>query len=114
MLALGSGDYDAQEVLTLPVGDPVSFGRGWAAIDAKFQGRKFRFVTTHLEVEDFADTQEAQGQEFLAGPARARGPVIATGDFNSAADPAHDLDADHDVRRSHRALVPRRLVGQPG
>jgi endonuclease/exonuclease/phosphatase family metal-dependent hydrolase len=81
-----SGDYVAQEVLTPPVGDPVSFGRGWAAIDAKYLGRKFRFVTTHLEVEDFAATQEAQGQEFLAGPSRVRGPVIATGDFNSAAD----------------------------
>jgi endonuclease/exonuclease/phosphatase family metal-dependent hydrolase len=83
-----SGDYVAQEVLTPPVGEPVSFGRGWAAIDAKYQGRKFRFLTTHLEVEDFAATQEAQGQEFLAGPSRVRGPVIATGDFNSAADPA--------------------------
>jgi len=82
-----SGEYVAQEELALPTGGSVSFGRGWATIDAKFQGRKFRFVTTHLEVEDFAATQEAQGQEFLAGPARARRPVIATGDFNSAADP---------------------------
>jgi len=81
-----TGDYEAQQVLALPVGE-VSFDRGWAAIDAKFQGRKFRFITTHLEVEDYAAVQEAQGQEFLAGPARFRGPVIATGDFNSAADP---------------------------
>ncbi len=86
VLKARTGDYEAQQVLTLPVGE-VSFGRGWAAIDAKFQGRKFRFITTHLEVEDFAAVQEAQGQEFLAGPARFRGPVIATGDFNSAADP---------------------------
>ena len=32
--------------------------------------------------------QEAQAAEFLAGPAQAAGAVIATGDFNSAADPA--------------------------
>ena len=88
VLGSASGTYEAQEVLTPPVGAPVSFGRGWAYVDARYHGRKLRFVNTHLEVEDFAATQEAQGREFLAGPARTRGPVIATGDFNSAADPA--------------------------
>jgi endonuclease/exonuclease/phosphatase family metal-dependent hydrolase len=83
-----SGDYVAQEAITPPGGAPVSFARGWVYIDALFQGKKFRFVNTHLEVEDFAATQEAQGREFLAGPARTSGAVIATGDFNSAADPA--------------------------
>jgi endonuclease/exonuclease/phosphatase family metal-dependent hydrolase len=84
-----SGDYVAQQQF-LPPGSttPVSFARGWASIDAKFHGRTFRFITTHLEVEDFAAVQEAQAAEFLAGPARFDGPVIATGDFNSAADPA--------------------------
>ena len=33
-------------------------------------------------------SQEAQAAEFLAGPAKTGGRVIATGDFNSAADPA--------------------------
>ena len=82
-----SGDYVAQEAITPPGGTPVSFARGWVYIDALFKGKKFRFVNTHLEVEGFAATQEAQGREFLAGPARTRGAVIATGDFNSAADP---------------------------
>jgi endonuclease/exonuclease/phosphatase family metal-dependent hydrolase len=86
--AARSGDYEAQQVITPPVGGPVSFARGWAYIDATFEGAKFRFLTTHLEVEDFAAIQEAQGAEFLAGPAKTGGPVIATGDFNSAADPA--------------------------
>jgi endonuclease/exonuclease/phosphatase family metal-dependent hydrolase len=83
-----SGQYRAQEVLTPPVGTPVSFARGWALIDGTFEGKKFRFVNTHLEVEGFRATQEAQAREFLAGPARAPGAVIATGDFNSAADRA--------------------------
>ena len=83
-----SGDYQEQEVLTPPVGAPVSFARGWALIDGTFEGKKFRFVNTHLEVESFRATQEAQAREFLAGPAKAPGAVIATGDFNSAADPA--------------------------
>lgn len=83
-----SGSYLTQEVLTPPGGEPVSFDRGWVYVDAKYKGRKLRFVNTHLEVEDFAATQEAQAREFLTGPARTWGTVIATGDFNSAADPA--------------------------
>ena len=84
-----SGDYVAQQAFQPPGATaPVSFARGWAAIDATYRGTKFRFVNTHLEVEDFAAVQEAQAAEFLAGPAKAPGRVIATGDFNSAADPA--------------------------
>lgn len=80
-----SGRYVTQEVLPTPVG-PLSFDRGWASIEGRIWGERFRFVTTHLETEDYPAVQEAQGQEFLAGPAKARGTVIATGDFNSAAD----------------------------
>ena len=80
-----SGRYQAQQVLTGPVG-PLSFDRGWASIDGTLSGKKFHFANTHLEVENFASVQEAQGREFLAGPAKAGGAVIATGDFNSAAD----------------------------
>ena len=78
--------FTAQQTFQLPgVPTPDSFGRGWASVDGLYQGKKFTFVNTHLEVEDFDDVQEAQAREFLAGP--ARGPaVIATGDFNSAAD----------------------------
>jgi endonuclease/exonuclease/phosphatase family metal-dependent hydrolase len=43
-------------------------------------------VNTHLETEDWPDEQEAQAAEFLAGPAKKGGAVIAVGDFNSAAD----------------------------
>ena len=84
-----TGDYVAQQKFQPPgATSPVSFARGWAAVDASYRGSDFRFLTTHLEVEDFAAVQEAQAAEFLAGPARSRGAVIATGDFNSAADPA--------------------------
>ena len=78
------GRYAAQQTFTSPLGE-ISFDRGWASIDGAYQGKSFRFVNTHFEVEGFADVQQAQAREFLAGP--ARGPaVIATGDFNSAAD----------------------------
>jgi endonuclease/exonuclease/phosphatase family metal-dependent hydrolase len=80
-----SGLFDTQAVLSTPVG-PLSFDRGWAYVDGTFEGKKFRFVNTHLETEDFPAVQEAQAREFLAGPAKTGGAVIAVGDFNSAAD----------------------------
>ncbi|MBT8166369.1 MAG: hypothetical protein HKO82_03430 [Acidimicrobiia bacterium] len=81
-----SGNFAAQFVLSgTPIGD-ISFNRGWALVDGTFEGKRFRFVNTHLETEDFPSVQEAQTAEFLAGPAKAGGAVIAVGDFNSAAD----------------------------
>jgi endonuclease/exonuclease/phosphatase family metal-dependent hydrolase len=82
-----TGHYAAQEALHLPTGANVSFARGWAYVNGIFAGKRFRFVDTHLEQARFAATQEAQAHEFLAGPASAARTVIATGDFNSAADP---------------------------
>jgi endonuclease/exonuclease/phosphatase family metal-dependent hydrolase len=83
-----SGTYAAQLVFTppLPGAQEVSFDRGWASIDGKFRGRPFHFVTTHLETSGFAEIQQAQAAEFLAGPAFGRGADLVTGDFNSAAD----------------------------
>lgn len=82
-----NGSFDAQQTFAVPGSSRAySFDRGWASIDGSFEGKDFRFVNTHLEVEDFADKQEAQAREFLAGPANTEGAVIATGDFNSAAD----------------------------
>jgi endonuclease/exonuclease/phosphatase family metal-dependent hydrolase len=77
--------YEAQAVLDTPVG-PLSFSRGWASVDATLRGRTVRFVNTHLETGAFPSVQEAQAAEFLAGPVRGPGVVIAVGDFNSAAD----------------------------
>lgn len=79
-----SGQYAEQQVVISPVG-PLSFDRGWASIDAALNGLPFGFVNTHLETEDSAAIQEAQAAEFLAGPGSG-GTIIATGDFNSAAD----------------------------
>jgi endonuclease/exonuclease/phosphatase family metal-dependent hydrolase len=81
-----SGTYATQQAFPLPGGTEVSFGRGWVTIDAKYRGRRFHVANTHLEVSGFPAVQEAQAQEFLAGPAYGRGADIALGDFNSAAD----------------------------
>jgi endonuclease/exonuclease/phosphatase family metal-dependent hydrolase len=79
-----SGHYATQQTVESPVG-PLSFERGWASIDAKLKQQPFRFVNTHLETEESSIVQQTQAAEFLAGPAKG-GTVIATGDFNSAAD----------------------------
>jgi len=81
-----TGHYAAQEVLQLPTG-AASLARGWAYVDGTFERRTFRFLDTHLEMGRAASIQEAQAHEFLSGPARASGAVIATGDFNSNAAP---------------------------
>ena len=80
-----SGNYVAQLNVGTPVGT-LSFNRGWTYIDGTLEGKKFRFVNTHLERAVAAPIQEAQAQEFLMGPANTGGAVIAVGDFNSAAD----------------------------
>jgi endonuclease/exonuclease/phosphatase family metal-dependent hydrolase len=81
-----SGRYDAQQSFTPPVGPPVSFARGWVTIKVRYRGERLRFANTHLEVSGFAQVQEDQAREFLAGPARSRKALVAVGDFNSAAD----------------------------
>jgi endonuclease/exonuclease/phosphatase family metal-dependent hydrolase len=79
-----SGRYATQQVIESPVG-PLSFDRGWATIDARLKGQPFRFVDTHLETEESPLVQEAQANEFLAGPGNG-GTIVVTGDFNSASD----------------------------
>jgi endonuclease/exonuclease/phosphatase family metal-dependent hydrolase len=79
-----SGRYATQQAIESPVG-PLSFDRGWASIDAKLKGQPFGFVDTHLETEESPLVQEAQADEFLAGPGKG-GTIVATGDFNSASD----------------------------
>lgn len=76
----------ATQLVLATVGGPLSFDRGWTYFDGTFEGKKFRFVNTHLETAAAPPIQEAQGQEFLLGPANTGGAVIAVGDFNSAAD----------------------------
>jgi hypothetical protein len=79
-----SEPYEAQVVIETPVGQ-LTFNRSWASIDARLNEIPFRFLNTHLEIEDFPFVQEAQAAEFLAVPGKG-GTIIATGDFNSASD----------------------------
>jgi endonuclease/exonuclease/phosphatase family metal-dependent hydrolase len=64
-------------------GFEIPVDRGWASVEAKLSGRKFRFVNTHLEA--FGDTaiREAQAKELTRGPLKTRKQVILVGDLNS-------------------------------
>jgi endonuclease/exonuclease/phosphatase family metal-dependent hydrolase len=78
--------FATQATLNSPIG-PLSFDRGWASVQAVVDGRSFTFLDTHLEVAGAtAPVQEAQARELLAGPLSGPGPIVAAGDFNSAAD----------------------------
>ncbi len=76
-----SGTYPT--TLTIPtVAGAVTAMRGWASVDVKTRGEKFRFITTHLEA--FSPlVRNPQTAELLAGPADTNLPVVAVGDFNS-------------------------------
>lgn len=82
----------------------VPVTRGWTATDVtvkKGKGKdvvkkKFRFANTHFEAFD-DETQRPsiralQAQEFLAGPAKGKKPVIILGDFNSNVPPVQPGD----------------------
>lgn len=87
-----SEGHFATNLVVNTVAGPVTIRRGWASVDAKIRGKTFRFVTTHLETEDFAPdapaVQVAQAEELLQGPANTHLPVVLLGDFNSRADAA--------------------------
>jgi endonuclease/exonuclease/phosphatase family metal-dependent hydrolase len=79
-----SENYDADIGVPTPAGTLTS-RRGWTAVDARLNGRRFRFVNTHLEAAAEAP-RNAQAQELIAsgGPLRVRGkPVIVVCDCNS-------------------------------
>jgi len=84
--SLATGQFKAQASLQTPLG-PRSFDRGWLYVDMQYAGRDFRFANTHLEVESYPAVQTRQAREFIQIVQKGRpGPVIAAGDFNSAAD----------------------------
>src|SRR5439155_23066716 len=64
----------------------------WASVDATFQGKAFRFITTHLESVDttlfgLPSIRSAQAAELRNGPANTSLPVVIAMDSNSQAAP---------------------------
>ncbi|HEX9163954.1 MAG TPA: endonuclease/exonuclease/phosphatase family protein [Thermoanaerobaculia bacterium] len=63
----------------------VPWIRGWISADVKTNGRTFRFISTHLDIEECAAEQTQQAMELLAGSANTDLPVVVAGDLNSDA-----------------------------
>ena len=64
------------------LGQPTS--RNWQTVDVTADGKRFRFLNSHLEA--FAGNEAvrtAQARELAAGPLQSTLPVVAVGDFNS-------------------------------
>jgi endonuclease/exonuclease/phosphatase family protein len=56
---------------------------GWASIDATVGDRTYRFISAHLEAQDFKAISEAQAGELRDLLASEQQPTILVGDFNS-------------------------------
>jgi hypothetical protein len=84
-----SGTYLARIPLIPNPLDPdpphgFQFTNSWQSIDVKMRGKRFRFITTHLDALAPGDeVSGAQAKELLAGPANTSLPVIVAGDMNS-------------------------------
>ncbi|HEV2875397.1 MAG TPA: endonuclease/exonuclease/phosphatase family protein [Thermoleophilaceae bacterium] len=76
-------NYDTEVSVPTPVGTLTS-RRGWTAVDARYKGKRFRFVNTHLEAAGDGPREE-QARELVArgGPLRGKRQYIVVGDFNS-------------------------------
>jgi endonuclease/exonuclease/phosphatase family metal-dependent hydrolase len=63
--------------------------RGWASVDVESDGRRFRFVTTHLEA-DHPGIRSLQAMEMIASAGNTSLPLVFVGDFNASANPPID------------------------
>jgi endonuclease/exonuclease/phosphatase family metal-dependent hydrolase len=78
--------YSTQITFQTAVG-PITNPAGWASVDVRGRGWRFRFVTTHLALApDFNPTIPlAQAQELRDTAGDTDLPVVFVGDFNSIA-----------------------------
>jgi hypothetical protein len=98
----------------------VDVTRGWAAVDAKVNGKKVHVVDSHLEAFDSGSSntgsdgqtypkggiREAQAKQLIApdGPTASKHPTLLIGDFNSDS-PVHGDQADPGDALAYRALL---------
>jgi endonuclease/exonuclease/phosphatase family metal-dependent hydrolase len=78
--------------ITSPILGTLIIPRGWISVDGKIRGKRFRFVTTHLE-SFHPGVQAAQSAELVQGPCNTARPVIIAGDLNTESatgDPAQN------------------------
>ena len=99
---------------------PLNVTRGWAAVDAKVNGKKVHVVDSHLEAFDSNSSntgsdgitypkggiREAQAKQLVApgGPTTSKHPTLLVGDFNSDS-PVHGDQVDPGDALAYRALL---------
>jgi endonuclease/exonuclease/phosphatase family metal-dependent hydrolase len=94
-------NYSFVADVQLPGSQVLKIERGWVGVDARIDDKDYRFVDTHLEVQNPSDdpaspaVQAAQAQELIAVLAATTPPtrsLIVVGDINSSSeDPIIDL-----------------------
>lgn len=95
------GWYSTQQIVSVG-GVSFPFLRGWAAVKATADGQTIRFVTTHLEVQQYRPVPEAQAEELVSLFAGETHPVVMVGDFNSAANPHAAEEEESDSYHTFR------------
>jgi endonuclease/exonuclease/phosphatase family metal-dependent hydrolase len=87
-ITVSNSQHGIYQYILAPPDFPFTMAQGWASVDVTASGRKFRFVTTHLE-DASADPvsltplQEAQAMELVNIHAGSGLPVVFAGDFNT-------------------------------
>ena len=74
----------------------IPVDRGWASVEARLKGKRFRFVDTHLEAFGDPKIREAQAVELTKGPLKTRRQVILVGDLNSGTARHHEPERPGD------------------
>jgi endonuclease/exonuclease/phosphatase family metal-dependent hydrolase len=74
----------------------IPVDRGWASVEAKLRGKRFRFVDTHLEAFGDPKIREAQAKELTQGPLKTKRQVILVGDLNSGIARHHEPEKPGD------------------
>ena len=70
-----TGRFTTNFTTDSPLGE-ITVDRGWAAVEISLEGRKARFVTTHLEVAPFEGIQLPQAEQLAAEAMAADVPTI--------------------------------------
>ena len=73
------------------LGMTIAIKEGWSSVVATVGGRDYRFVSTHLEVQQALPVQAGQAHELITLLSGETRPTIVVGDFNSdvfGADPS--------------------------
>lgn len=75
------GSYETSFTIPTGVFGSIEYPRGWISVEVELDGRKFRFINTHLDAFS-SSVRAAQLQELLDGRANTNKPVVMVGDFN--------------------------------